>query len=299
MINYYCPGIEQSLEVYKVLNFFKNRYPEIFYENTNIKYVFGTFSNMIWNGGCINMGEGKSLLDIQHICNEYDKLNINLQLTLTNPLLKEEHCHDIYCNSVLDLLKDRNYTILVASPILEDYLRSKFKNNYNFSRSIINTREDYNFEEVLNNNIYKEIVLPRRHSKNFDFLKLIDYKNRNRIEILCNDPCPIDCPRMYTHYEEYAKATLYQELYPLTKCTNNKRNNGILENYWEDNILYEDIVTQYLPEGYTEFKISGRGGEDIDILCNLIFYLVKPKYQIPLIRRVLKLLGVKSRVIDF
>ena len=137
MINYYCPGIEQSLEVYKILNFFKNKYPEIFYENVNIKYAFGTFSNMIWNGGCINIGEGKSLSEIQHICNEYDKLNINLQLTLTNPLIQEEHCYDTYCNSVLNLLKDRNYTILVSSPILEDYLRSKFKNNYKNTTKII------------------------------------------------------------------------------------------------------------------------------------------------------------------
>ena len=43
-------------------------------------------------------------------------------------------------------------------------------------------------------------------------------------------------------------------------------------------ITYNEIVKDYLPLGYTEFKLSGRGNS-YHIIYNLITYFIKPEYQ--------------------
>lgn len=55
------------------------------------------------------------------------------------------------------------------------------------------------------------IVLPRRVLKDFDFLNSIPIEKRNKFKILCNDPCPINCPFLYEHYKNYGKVSLFEE----------------------------------------------------------------------------------------
>lgn len=277
MINYYCPDFINGLKAYQFLDFLQKENPQIFNPEVKVKTIFGSFPNMIWNGGSTNIGKFYSIEEVKEICDIYDSLRIPLQLTMTNPLIEEKHCYDTQCNTILESLRGRGYTILVASSILEEYLRDIFQNDFFYSRSIINTKNDYNWEEALLTK-YKEIVMPRRHTKDLEYLKTISSEYRNRIEILCNDPCPIDCPRMDTHYLEYAKFTL-QCPNPQINCTNNKKHLSPLGNVWSDNITYNNIISDYLPLGYTEFKLSGRGNIN-DVICSLIQYFIKPQYQI-------------------
>ena len=80
----------------------------------------------------------------------------------------------------------------------EEYIKSLLENNINHLV----------YEKELEN--YYQIVLPRRKVKDFDFLNSISKENRDKFELLCNDPCPVTCPRLYTHYKDFAKATLYE-----------------------------------------------------------------------------------------
>lgn len=277
MINYYCPDFYNGVKAYEFLDFLQKENPQIFNPEVKVKTIFGSFPNMLWNGGSINVGQFCSIEMIKELCVFYEDLRIPLQLTMTNPLIEEKHCYDTQCNTILETMRGKGHTILVASPILEEYLRDTFKDDFFYSRSIINTKNDYDWEEALQTR-YKEIVMPRRHTKDLKYLDKISPEYRNRIEILCNDPCPIDCPRMDTHYLEYAKFTMQCEN-PQTTCTNNKKHSSLLGNVWSDNITYEDILTDYLPLGYTEFKLSGRGALN-SVICSLIQYFIKPQYQI-------------------
>ena len=71
MINYYCPDILVGYRFYPNILEMKQDYPEMFYDDVNIKTVFGNFPNLTWNGGSLFSGpflseipEMKSYLDI-------------------------------------------------------------------------------------------------------------------------------------------------------------------------------------------------------------------------------------------
>ena len=58
----------------------------------NIKYIFGNFPNMLWNGGSIMVNNMRIFTpQIIEIKEWYEELNIPLQLTLTNTSLSEKH----------------------------------------------------------------------------------------------------------------------------------------------------------------------------------------------------------------
>ncbi len=278
MINYYCPGFYTGKQLYQKIFFLKEKNPEIFNLDVNIKAIFGSFPCMIWNGGSTHLGNIENITNIKSIIEGYKKLNVQLQLTCTNPLLKKEHLNDIYCNKILDLWSKTENSVLVASPILEEYLRNKYP-YLKIDRSVVNTHHDLDWENILDTK-YNNIVMPRRYSKDFEYLSQIKKQYRNRIEIICNDKCPINCKRIDFHYHEFAKYTLFQQDEKLTlECTNLERKKSPFLNYKKDEISYEDIINKYLPLGYTEFKLTGRLNP-VTISASIIPYLFKQEYQI-------------------
>ena len=41
-------------------------------------------------------------------------------------------------------------------------------------------------------------------NNNWEYLETIPEDKRGKIEFLCTDPCPDNCPRIYTHYKNFA-----------------------------------------------------------------------------------------------
>lgn len=241
---------------------------------------------MIWNGGTFFPG----IASIDVVCQVrdfYHNLGIPLKLTLTNPLLTKEDCYDRYCNKIVELFETGENEILVASPILEEYLRKKYP-NYKFNRSIVASKDDVNYEDLLDR--YSMIVLPRRKIKDFDFLNSIAPENRSRFELLCTDPCPIDCPRLYTHYEDYARTTLYETSprTPINKCSTFDAEDAVIQKmaFAQYQISYQEIIEKYVPLGFTEFKISGRGSAQSALFAVLPF-LIQPQYQLAVAQYIL------------
>ena len=279
MLNFYCPDFFNGKDVYAALINWKRTYPEVFNPDVNIKYIFGCLPNMLWNGGGVDHNTGcVDLATMQEIKEFYNLLNIHLQFTCTNPLVEEKHLSDTYCNTILKEFENQGHEILVSSPILEQYIRNTYP-GYTISRSIVNTRTDLEWEAILDTQ-YHNIVLPRRHTKDFDYLNQIQQQYRNRIEILCNDPCPIDCPCLYSHYERYANHTLFNKQFTIDelKCNNIKLDNLPFRFDMNGLVTYKDILQSYYPLGYTEFKLSGRGHKTT-IATSVVPYLIKPEYH--------------------
>ena len=277
-INFHCPEFYLGQNFYQQLIELEDKHPEYFYENSKIDCIFGSFPYMIWNGGGVSQfGDLVSLENLKNIRDLYATLNISLKFTMTNPLIKETDCYDRYCNKVLEVFENGLNQILVSSPILEKYLKEKFP-GYKYCKSIIATENDFDYEKELEN--YYQIVLPRRKVKDFDFLNSISKENRDKFELLCNDPCPITCPRLYTHYKDFAKATLYeiekndQSIF----CTGLDCTGLRFSQVKEDQIFYDEIIKNYLPIGYNNFKLAGRGSL-YNIIHAIIPYFIKPEYQ--------------------
>ena len=140
-----------------------------------------------------------------------------MRFTLTNPNLEETDVYDRQCNEMLKLFDNGMNEIIVNSPILEKYLRDKFP-NYKLTKSITAAKEDYDFVKALDT--YESVVIPRRKNRDWDFLNSIPEDKRSRIEILVDETCPIDCPRLYTHYNIFSKMSrVLKYFFLLTKKT--------------------------------------------------------------------------------
>lgn len=269
-INYCLPGFFTGFRIYQfLLSLYKNN-KNVFYDNINFYKIFDSFPNCIWNGGTINFGIQPTYSEMKEIINFYNSNNIGLQFTATNPLLTEKDCYDRYGNTIIKLfISNPLNEILVSSDILESYLRDTYQ-NIKISRSIIATKNDVNYNNLIDK--YEHIVLPKRYINNFNQLNTIFLQNRSKMELLCNDPCPINCSRLYDHYNEFANLTLFNETNEeKLQCFNKFLNNPLYQ------IQYNDIQ-YYLKQGFNLFKISGRDNE-FEIIKSIIPYLIKIEYQ--------------------
>lgn len=286
MINYYCPGFFESQSAYQKLFWLRDTAPQCFYDGVNIKKIYGCFPNMIWNGGSYWFNQGLSRNQMIDYFEWYSTKNVELQLTFTNPILTQNDVYDRYGNAVLEIASHYDFVeVLVASPILEEYIRANFP-SIKIDRSIISTTRDRDTESD-NINIYltdldryNMSVLPRKYSKNFDFLNQIPQDKRNRFEILATDPCPTNCPRLYTHYEDMAAAQMWlpggEEC---SKCTAFNPNNPFRQwTYRNQRIPWEELKS-YEDLGFTEIKLSGRT-QMIQMILTTVPYLIKPEYQL-------------------
>lgn len=280
-INLNCPGFYTGFNIYKTLLELQQTVPECFNSNVVIESIFDTFPNMIWNGGTINQGYQPSLEKIKEIINFYYENNIEIALTLTNPLLTKEDLYDRYCNKIVSLCENENNSILVSSSILEEYIRNKYP-KFKIKRSIIASNKNTNYLSLLNK--YDKIVLPRRQVKDFRFLESIPIEVRNRFELLCNDPCPITCPYLYKHYNGFAKITLYEDITSkdILKCKTLNSNDPLKNFYYKDDqITYNEIYEKYLPLSYNSFKLSGRN-DIFTIIFSIVPFFFKQEYQLEL-----------------
>lgn len=237
---------------------------------------------MIWNGGSLYTGYTEPLDKVKEVFDYYNEHGINLQLTCTNPALEEFDIFDRYCNAVLELfLRYPNNSVLVSSPYLERYIRNSYP-EAKIDLSIVGNTNPKNINSDFNSLIdnYHIVVLPRKYNHDFDYLNSIDLEKRNKVELLCTDPCSIDCPRLFSHYMDFAKFALYETMDRSTHgCTEINRDDLSADVNIEYQIRYPEFK-KYLNLGYNRFKISGRGGGKLNIIKNYTKFLVKPEYQL-------------------
>ena len=271
------PDFVAGKPVYSVLGEWMNEYPEIFIPNTEIACIYGNFPGSIWNGGGMNFGGQFTRNEIQEMIDFYNHvLHIPLRFTFTNPLIDERHLNDVYGNIIAECGHNGMNEILTSSVILENYLREKYP-NYKYGRSIIAARE----EPIDLSDKYFLSVLRRRLNNNWEYLDTIPLELRHKVEFLCTDPCPDNCPRLYTHYRDFARAQLELNPTPECACTMGAVK-GVFQYHYsktlETHISREMIDKEYLPRGFNQFKISGRGSA-LGAIIGSIDYMIKPEYH--------------------
>lgn len=279
MKNYHCPNFLENRDVFESILMLQKDYPDVFIKDASIASAFGIFPNMIWNGGGFFCGPQYDFGAVKETYDFYRFYSIPIKLTLTNPVLDEIDCLDKYCNAILTISSDYSDIVeaLVSSPILENHIRTFFPDIV-LNHSIIATKEDKNVNAYIDEcQKYKNIVLPRRLVKNESFLKSIPVELRNRFEILCTDPCPIDCPRLYQHYRDYGEYQRGNKIETANLGCTNFCSPFKYAEFKEYQIDVLEIETFYEPLQYSEFKISGRNG-NMGIL-NMVPMFFKPEYH--------------------
>lgn len=274
------PDFYLNSYTYRLLFNLKQHHPEIFLPNTEIASIFGCVPNAIWNGGGMTFGQlmlYEDLCDLRTLYNE--QLNIPLRWTFTNQLISHEQCYDTYCNLIMEIFHNGKNEILTSSPILESYLKHHYP-HYKYCRSIIAA------ENKFYDPSYDLTVLKRIKNNDWQYLDSIPEQDRPKIEILCNDLCPADCFLMYQDYKNYSKVQLQFKPSSFPPCKAlDKRSEFERFTARTKNTTYvtrELIDKEYLPRGFQQFKLAGRGAIGTAI-GNIMEYLIKPEYWIDMV----------------
>lgn len=277
------PDFVHGRPLYEYLHFLYREHPETIRPNTEIASIFGNFPWCVWNGGGIDRADMPFMREqIEEYVHFYNfEMKVPLRLTFTNPLISEEQLKDTYANMIAEVCHNGHNEILTSSPVLENYLREKYP-NYKYCKSIIGSRE----VAIDLDDKYDLVVARRAVNNNWDILDTVPLEKRTSIEFLCTDPCPVDCPRIYSHYRAFARATLeYTVEEPMADCSMHKVKGPFPHNYMRQlstTITREMIDEQYIPKGFNQFKVSGRGSMTGPLL-GAMAYIVKPEYHEDLI----------------
>ena len=278
MANYYIPGFYCHYNVNMALLKLMREEPQMFYKDIKIGGIFDNFPNCIWNGGNIIFGKISFAKEQIKIMNDFNSLGIPLRLTMTNPLIEEKDCYDRYANYIMENLHNGFNQVIVASPILEQYIREKYP-KYPIIRSIIAANNENNVYYD-DSNKYFMSVLNRQKNNDLEFLEKI--KNKNKIEILVNETCVSNCKRHYEHYENFGKSqTLMEKQMNINvKCDyeKNRKYRYKIKQESPTCISRKKIKEIYEPMGFNNFKLSGRISFT-PIILDYANYFILPEWK--------------------
>ena len=210
---------------------------------------------------------------------------ISARLTFSNSLLKEEHLSDKRCNALCALFnkgKEKQNGVILHSDLLLDYLKVNYPNLYFVSSTTKVLTEFEALRREINREEFGYVVPDFRLNKALDKWKTLSEEQKDKVEFLCNECCWFGCRDRKICYEAVSRKNLGEsgaehycsapnagEGYRFSKAMTNPGFIGL-----------EDIRNVYLPMGFSNFKIEGRGLGSALVLEFLLYYMTKPEYQI-------------------
>ncbi len=277
---YHLPGLFEFYEFYKAfLPLFKER-REYFYDWCDITSIYGAPSDYLWGGGRISESECIPDKAIK-LANEY---GISARLTFSNSLLTEEHLSDRKCNRLCKLLAENKGTqngVIVHSDLLLGYLKEKYPELYFVSSTTKVITSFDKMREELNREEFSYVVPDFRLNKELEKLKMLSHEEKSKVEFLCNECCYVGCKERKECYEVVSRKSLGEDVEHICHAPNSEGGYRFSKAIRSPAFIgTDDIIGTYLPMGFENFKIEGRGLGSALILEFVLYYMTKPEYQI-------------------
>ena len=276
--HYHLPGLFEFYELYKVFLPLWRNHRDWFYDWCDIGSIYGAPIDSLWGGGRAGFGEADAA-DVLALMKEY---GISARLTFSNSLLKEEHLADKKCNELCRMFCDEHNGMIVHSDLLAEYLKSNYPQLYLVSSTTKVLTDFADFEAELNRADFKFVVPDFRLNKEFARLSKLTQEQKDKTEFLCNECCDFVCKNRKKCYENVSRKNLGEEVDD-HKCASADAAGGYRFSLAMKNRAFigiQDIQQTYLPMGFTNFKIEGRGLGSAVVLEFLLYYMTKPERQL-------------------
>lgn len=278
--HFHLPGLFEFYDLYRAFLPLYRNHREWFYDWCDIASIYGSPSDCLWGGGRVGFGEA----DAEDVFELMKEFGISSRLTFSNSLLKEEHLSDKKCNELCRLFENAPVKngVIVYSDLLLDYLKRNFPGFY-FVSSTTKVLTDFSdFKMELARNEFSFVVPDFRLNKKIEKLEALDEGLKNKVEFLCNECCSPFCQERKICYENVSRKNLGLECSD-HHCAAPDGDKGYRFSSAMKSPLFigiDDIQNKYLKLGFSNFKIEGRGLGSAMVLEFLLYYLVRPKYQI-------------------
>lgn len=277
---YHLPGLFEFYELYRVFLPLLRTHREYFYEWCEVGSLYGAPADCLWGGGRVGAGEwdAREVLDLMR---EY---GISARLTFSNSLLRGEHLSDPKCNALCRLFEEAGggqNGVIVHSELLLDYLKRTYPGLYLISSTTKVLTDFRDLRRELEREDFRSVVPDFRLNKDFERLEALPQSRKDKVEFLCNECCDFGCRERKACYEAVSRKNLGEcghehrcaapdaGGYRFSKAMANPGFIGI-----------DEIQNVYLPMGFSQFKIEGRGLGSALILEFLLYYMVKPAYHL-------------------
>jgi len=302
---YHLPGLFEFYELYKIFLPLWREHRDWFYPWCDIASIYGSPADCLWGGGRAGFGEADAR-DVLALMREY---GISARLTFSNSLLREEHLSDKKCNELCRLFSTKSFSagnfttdsvlsendcdrtstkaqiqngVIIHSDLLAAYIQKNYPSLYLVSSTTKALTDFDDFESELKREDFLYVVPDFRLNKKFDRLTFLDQRQKDKTEFLCNECCNFACTDRKACYENVSRLNLGEEV-PPHKCRQPGGEGGYKFSLAKKNpgfIGIDDIQKTYLPMGFTNFKIEGRGLGSAIILEFLLYYMTKPEHQL-------------------
>ena len=277
--HYHLPGLFEFYEFYRVFLSLFREHREYFYSWCDIGSIYGAPADCIWGGGRVGFGDNNPQ-EVLALMQEY---GISARLTFSNSLLQEEHLSDKQCNRLCALLNETEGNgVIVHSDLLLEYLKGRYPNLYFVSSTTKVLTDFQQFLDEVNREDFRYVVPDFCLNKAFDKLNTLTNAQKDKVEFLCNECCWFGCAERKSCYENVSRKSLGENCVD-HHCVAPGGNEGYRFSETMTNpgfIGVQDIQNRYLPMGFSNFKIEGRGLGSAMILEFLLYYMTKPEYQI-------------------
>lgn len=280
-VNFYIPGFDlKFLNFYRSMISYMREFPHRFMENIRIPALYGSFNNMLWNGGRIRIGRQATYDEMRDAIKAVNDMGVAVRYTYTNSAIEERHLGDTLCNLSMELADNGKNEVLVNSPILENYLRKNYPNFKYILSTTACERDVGKINEATKK--YDLVVIDWRDNKNMDFLEKIE--DKGKIEILIDEKCPSGCKMRKLDYELGSKKNCYKipmsaEGVPI--CLRSQADVAgfyrSLKNNPDTDLTFNELYGLYYDMGFRHFKLLGRNEQDyLTEIESYIYYMTAP-----------------------
>ena len=244
------------------------------------KAKYGAPADCIWGGGRVESGN-RDPREVFALMREY---GISARLTFSNSLLSEEHLSDRKCNALCALFEsdEPQNGIIIYSDMLLGHIKANYPNFYFISSTTKVITEWEQFINETDRDDFRYVVPDFRLNKQFDRLSEMTQAQKDKTEFLCNECCWVGCRDRKACYENVSRKNLGENCADHI-CRAPDSDSGYLFSKAMENpsfIGINDIFDVYLPMGFSNFKIEGRGLGSAVVLEFLLYYMVRPEFRL-------------------
>ena len=276
---FHLPGLFEFHDFYEIFLDLFSRHRDWFYDWCEIGSIYGAPASCLWGGG--RVGFGQSGIE-QQVLVMARKFGVPVRLTFSNSLLQEKHLDDAQCNRLCRLFESPENGVIVHSDILLEYLRAKYP-KFQLISSTTKVITDFDqFKAELERPEFSYVVPDFRLNHRGAELGLLPQDLKSKVEFLCNECCWFECQNRKQCYENVSRKALGEAVTDWN-CNSPGSENGYVFSKAMKNpgfISLDDIRNNYLPAGFTNFKIEGRSLGSALILEFLLYYMTKPEHAL-------------------
>lgn len=278
---YHLPGLFEFYDLYRLFLPLYREHREYFYDWCEIGSIYGAPADCLWGGGRVGFGDCKPE-DVLKLMQEYD---ISARLTFSNSLLDKPHLTDKKCNRLCQMFEQTGQSrngIIVYSDLLLDYIKEHYPKFY-FVSSTTKVLDDFSrCKKEIDREEFSYVVPDFRLNKALEQWQTLSQKQKDKVEFLCNECCSMGCKDRKACYEAVSRKSLgidgREHQCKVANAAEGYRFSKAMKS--PVFISIGDIQHVYLPMGFSQFKIEGRGLGSALILEFLLYYMTKPEYQL-------------------